>query len=157
MNRNSHNTSKKIWRRRLPYLAITAACLPVLLWGCPLRALFHIPCPGCGMTRAFVSAFQLDFHAAFLYHPLFPVFVLIPIVLLLHLFLFFHRRQNGIPSVSGPDLNRAVGLFFQNKIIFALVIGTFIGLIALYMVRVVLPLMHLGDPFFLRLLRSGTW
>lgn len=32
--------------------------------------LFHIPCPGCGMTRAVLAALQLDFAGAFAYHPL---------------------------------------------------------------------------------------
>lgn len=30
-----------------------------------------IPCPGCGMTRAYIALLHLDFRAAFYYHPLF--------------------------------------------------------------------------------------
>jgi hypothetical protein len=134
------------------YIVVAATFFAVFVFGCPSRALFHIPCPGCGMTRAFVSAFRLDFQMAFLYHPLFPVFALIPIVLILHVLLFFRRGQGANLPVTGANLNRAVGVFFQNKVIFALLIGTFVGLIALYMVRVVLPLIHLADPFFLQLL-----
>lgn len=37
---------------------------------CMLRTLTGIPCPGCGMTRAVLSALHGDFGAAFAYHPL---------------------------------------------------------------------------------------
>lgn len=30
-----------------------------------------VPCPSCGMTRAYVSLFHLDIKSAFFYHPLF--------------------------------------------------------------------------------------
>lgn len=42
--------------------------------GCPVYRLTGVPCPGCGMSRAFIAAAKLDFRAAFAYHPLFPVF-----------------------------------------------------------------------------------
>ena len=37
---------------------------------CPIKFLFGISCPGCGMTRAIFSAVTLDFSRAFYYHPL---------------------------------------------------------------------------------------
>ena len=37
--------------------------------GCISKALFNVSCPACGMTRAFFSAFLLDFRAAFYYNP----------------------------------------------------------------------------------------
>ncbi|MBO5355857.1 MAG: DUF2752 domain-containing protein [Clostridia bacterium] len=37
---------------------------------CPIRYACGISCPGCGMTRACVNAFRLDFSAAFGYHPM---------------------------------------------------------------------------------------
>lgn len=40
---------------------------------CPLRMIFGIPCPFCGMTRAHLAALRLDFAAAFSEHPLFPL------------------------------------------------------------------------------------
>lgn len=50
---------------------------------CPYRLFFGISCPGCGMTRAWLSALMLDFEAAWYYHPL---FWLVPIVVLLIIF-----------------------------------------------------------------------
>lgn len=44
-------------------ISVLSAVL-LLLWltglGCPFRALFGIPCPTCGMTRALLSLLRLD-------------------------------------------------------------------------------------------------
>jgi len=40
---------------------------------CLVRRLFHLPCPGCGMTRAFASLAKGDWPAAVKLHPLAPV------------------------------------------------------------------------------------
>ena len=48
---------------------------------CLIKFVTGVSCPGCGMTRAFFSCFHLDFHSAFVYHPLWCV--LIPLVVLL--------------------------------------------------------------------------
>lgn len=36
---------------------------------CSVKRAIGLPCPGCGMTRAFVSFFRLDFIRSFLYNP----------------------------------------------------------------------------------------
>ena len=38
---------------------------------CIYLRLFHVECPGCGMTRAWISAVTGDFGKAFSMHPLF--------------------------------------------------------------------------------------
>ncbi len=38
---------------------------------CPIRYLTGISCCGCGMSRAWINALQLNFAEAFSYHPLF--------------------------------------------------------------------------------------
>ena len=40
---------------------------------CLLRRVFHLPCPGCGMTRAFAALAKGDWSAAVALHPLAPV------------------------------------------------------------------------------------
>ena len=50
---------------------------------CPIRALTGVSCPGCGMTRAVISLFRLDFKAAWYYHPL--VFAIVPFATVLFL------------------------------------------------------------------------
>lgn len=36
---------------------------------CQFRNLFNVPCPGCGLTRSFVSMGHMDFVGAWNYHP----------------------------------------------------------------------------------------
>ena len=42
---------------------------PVL---CPMRLLFGVPCPGCGMTRAFACLWRGDLDGAVMLHPFAP-------------------------------------------------------------------------------------
>ena len=43
---------------------------------CLTRRLFHLPCPTCGMTRAFAALAKGDWSAAVRAHPLAPVLAL---------------------------------------------------------------------------------
>lgn len=77
-----------LWKKHkdlLQFLVILAGyCLIAMLLElpCPIKFVTGISCPGCGMTRALVSAIRLDFAAAFHYHPL---WILLPPVALLWL------------------------------------------------------------------------
>ncbi len=49
--------------------------------GCLFKAIFHIPCPGCGMMRAFISILKCNFAEAFYFNALsIPVFIILSIV-----------------------------------------------------------------------------
>ena len=59
---------------RLLMLFLACSVLVLALWlntGCPFRNITGIPCPGCGMTHAWLSFLRLDLVAAFRYHPMF--------------------------------------------------------------------------------------
>ncbi len=59
---------------RLVVLAAMGAVLGIwvaLDWPCLIRSLTGVPCPSCGMSRAWLAAFRLDFAQAFRMHPLF--------------------------------------------------------------------------------------
>lgn len=60
---------------------------------CFFRAVTGLPCPGCGLTRAFSSLLQGRAEAAFAYHPF--VFILLPmsVVAVAHNFLPAGVRQ----------------------------------------------------------------
>jgi hypothetical protein len=47
--------------------------LEQVLPACPIRALLGVPCPGCGMTRAFLLCIQGDVATSLGVHPLAPV------------------------------------------------------------------------------------
>lgn len=40
-------------------------------WQCPVMALFHVPCPSCGSTRALAALSNLQLGTAFRFNPLF--------------------------------------------------------------------------------------
>lgn len=67
-----------------------------LNFSCVYRKILNIPCPGCGMTRAFLSAIKFDFIKAFKFH---PMFWSVPILYLYFLFdgkLFKNKKVNMI-------------------------------------------------------------
>lgn len=70
--KSSHMQKKKI----INYLFFLIVVCYALIIGCPFYRLSGTPCPGCGMTRAFLFALQLDFKSAFRMHPLFWVFMI---------------------------------------------------------------------------------
>jgi len=55
--------------KRLIWLISGGVTIFVLLlldfYQCPVKLLFHIPCPGCGMSRAFIAILQLRLVDAF--------------------------------------------------------------------------------------------
>ena len=63
---------------------------------CIFKHFLHIPCPGCGMSRAIYSALRLDFTAAFSYH---PMFWSIPVLYLYLLFggKLFNKKWIDLP------------------------------------------------------------
>lgn len=44
---------------------------------CFIKSVFGVPCPACGMSRAWMSVVRGDFAGAFILHPLFPLPVII--------------------------------------------------------------------------------
>lgn len=51
--------------------AVAKLCLEFgLAWRCPLFALFSVPCPSCGSTRAFAALAGFDLIAALKFNPL---------------------------------------------------------------------------------------
>ena len=71
-------------KQKMLYLSVFAIAI-FFMWLLKLPCVYlyflHIPCPGCGMTRACLRALQLDFSGAFSYH---PMFWSIPVLLLLY-------------------------------------------------------------------------
>ncbi len=52
-------------------VVLAFALFNLLGHGCPIRLFTGVSCPGCGMTRAWLSILRFDFKSAFMYHPLF--------------------------------------------------------------------------------------
>ena len=64
----------------LYHIAALAVIMVILfVYKCPFNYFLHIPCPGCGITRAYLALLDLDVGSAFRYHPLF--FTVAPTIL----------------------------------------------------------------------------
>jgi len=86
---------------KLSILLLETVLLYVLLnfnIGCFFKSIFKIRCPGCGLTRAFISLFNLDFITAFKYNilsiPLFISIILINILLVYDI--IFNKNKSNI-------------------------------------------------------------
>ena len=82
---------RNILLRHFVYAAVIGA---LVLFGCPFLRILHIPCPCCGVTRAWLSFFRGDIQTAFAYHALFP---LLP----LFLWLCLHRDARFLQKLIG--------------------------------------------------------
>jgi uncharacterized protein DUF2752 len=51
-------------------IAVLLVAVPAIPATCPMRVLFHVPCPSCGLTRAARLALGGDFAGATRMHPL---------------------------------------------------------------------------------------
>lgn len=81
----------KLWKYHKEPICISAAviavCFILAIFNvpiCPSKVFLGIPCPGCGITRACLSALQFDFAAAFSYN---PMWVTLPFALIAYLVL----------------------------------------------------------------------
>ena len=78
----NHRDDKEIFLKKCVDAAIVVLAIVILYVffhiagiGCLIKFLTGISCPGCGMTRAWISMLRFHFKKAFFYHPL----VLLPI------------------------------------------------------------------------------
>lgn len=67
---------KKPEKLGLKLICLAVFALLLLIWNiwdlpCPFLALTGIPCPGCGMTRAWLCALRLELGSALCLHPMF--------------------------------------------------------------------------------------
>ena len=70
------------------------------IYSCPIKTIFGISCPTCGITRAIISAIQLDFSKAFYYHLFWPVAVLVFILYLLYEFKVMRLNKKALLLIA---------------------------------------------------------
>lgn len=78
---------KDIKKLVFAYLIFFLFCLVILIIGrltsggiCMIYNLVGIPCPSCGMTRAFVNLLNFNITDAFRINPAFPLVILFPYI-----------------------------------------------------------------------------
>ena len=67
----------------LALLAVLLGIYLLLSIPCPIQKFLHFPCPGCGMTRAWLCVLRLDFGGAFRMH---SMFWSVPLLIVYYLF-----------------------------------------------------------------------
>ena len=75
---------------------------------CPVKYLAGVSCPGCGMTRACLSALRFDFESAFYYHPL---WIVMPPLAVLLIFLWAKRKKKAFCAVLVLFLLSLIGVY----------------------------------------------
>ncbi|HKU41736.1 MAG TPA: DUF2752 domain-containing protein [Polyangiales bacterium] len=90
---------------------------------CPLRGIFGIPCPGCGMTRAFCALTQGDVASALAFHA-----GSLPLALFLI----------AASSVAAAELVRGSALQFYRRYLYSAALGKAVaaGLIVYHLGRI---------------------
>lgn len=127
----------KVVQKILVGFLIILSILLILDTGCIFYHMTGIPCPGCGMTRAYLSAFRLDFTEAFRMHPLWPITVpLLAVSLWKNGRIFASSRANTI---------------FYSAFLFVY-LGVYIFRI-IYLFPDIVPMLFNPDAVFPRLLR----
>lgn len=92
---------KKLFRLFRPLIAVVIIGLGsiafVLLTGGSLCIIYNttgIPCPSCGMSRAFKNLFTFNISGAFSCHPLFGLIILLPVIAFLNYKFPNKKREN---------------------------------------------------------------
>ncbi len=109
----------------LYFVAICGVVIPYLMGHnilmCPIKFLFHIPCPGCGLTRALFCILKGDIPSAFYYnHSSVIIFPFIFVFLLLFIIDIIFNRAFAY------NLYCKLNNFCKNKLVIILVIAYFL-------------------------------
>jgi hypothetical protein len=78
------NKETKSWLGTL--IKVLLCVIPFLMLDgnlCLFKRVLGLPCPGCGLTRAYLSLLRFDLGNAFFYHPLFIIPLGIGLIILL--------------------------------------------------------------------------
>lgn len=97
---------KKSFKHSVFFIILLHAGIAAFVWfymaylGCPVKELFGISCPSCGMGRAHVLLLRGDINGAFAAHPLF--WLALPLIfLILHSDVFnFHISKKMLTIIS---------------------------------------------------------
>lgn len=98
------NILKTFWKRNKTMILILVGLAAVYfvlslfeIPTCPSKIFLGISCPGCGLSRAFMSVFRFDFAAAFEFNPLWPL-VIVTVILLA---VFWVKGKNQVLEITG--------------------------------------------------------
>lgn len=73
-------------KRVKSFFTIFSVSIVILLFNtkCIFKSIIGVPCPGCGLTRAWISFIKGNISEAFYWHPLFLMILALAILILLY-------------------------------------------------------------------------
>jgi hypothetical protein len=66
---------------------------------CWFQSAFSLPCPACGSTRSVLELFNGNWHAAFIWHPLMPITIVLLPVIIPAVILFIRRKNKAAINI----------------------------------------------------------
>lgn len=76
-------------------------CLRKLFYSiCPVVIITGIPCPACGMTRAFFQLLHMDFNGAFETHPFIYVIVILFLIFAFNRYVFLKKTPEWLKWIT---------------------------------------------------------
>jgi uncharacterized membrane protein len=138
--------------KRLILIPVGACIAIIFVLGCPFKWITGIPCPGCGMTHAFLAAAQFDFANAFLYHPLFPLVLLCFLIVAIQAVRYIASSHRRIRDLGYEDIHTMLSSLVEplaGRIAIAVVIAAFF---VLYLLRLYVTLSGIGGVLDFRIL-----
>ena len=94
---------RAVWKIVCLSLLLALRCL----LGCPIYRWFGFPCPGCGLTRAWLYFLAGDWYSAFEQHPLF---------LPAQIFIFLFAKRDALPKKLRMPVDVMLHLFVISAI-----------------------------------------
>lgn len=80
-NKTNLENNQNVNKRKISIYEIILIVVAFIIYAiinprlCIIKKITGLPCPACGMTRAFFYFFTFDLEKAFYYHPLFPLVI----------------------------------------------------------------------------------
>ena|ERR1035437_9382217 len=102
---------KKTTNNLIVFFALLLSLIFFLDTGCIIKFITGFPCPGCGMTRAWIAFFEGNLLESFKWHPL---FLLVPLLVLL---IFYNGFSIKTKKIRNYILIAIAILFFATYII----------------------------------------
>lgn len=103
------------------------------LFVCPIHYLLHLYCPGCGLTRMFISIFKLDFYQAFRYNPYMFILLIVGIIYtiysLIRYILYKKKTHINVKIIIGIAYSLLVYMVLRNIPLFDFLAPTEINFI----------------------------
>ena len=99
MNKELFKKDFYIFIRVFPILFIYFLVMQLVFkTNCPFYAFFHFPCPGCGLTRSFLSLITFNFHDVFKYNAMIFLWILTIILFIIDRY-FKNLKIKPFPTI----------------------------------------------------------